>query len=54
MKELDTPAEAKMHSEKQAAGKVKTGYKEAKTKAVKKTAKKSLKKKVTKKAFCRF
>ena len=58
VKELGTPAEAKAHAEKQAAGKVKKGYKEAKAKAlkkaVKKTAKKAVKKavkkKVTKKA----
>ena len=30
LKELDTPAEAKAHAEKQAAGKVKKGYKEVK------------------------
>ena len=29
LKELSTPAEAKAHAEKQAAGKVKKGYKEA-------------------------
>ena len=34
LKELDTPAEAKAHAEKQAAGKVKKGYKEAKVKAM--------------------
>tara|TARA_B100002003_G_scaffold138579_1_gene128195 strand:+ start:143 stop:379 length:237 start_codon:yes stop_codon:yes gene_type:complete len=28
LKELDSPAEAKAHAEKQAAGKVKKGYKE--------------------------
>jgi len=50
LKELDTPAEAKAHAEKQAAGKVKKGYKEAKVKAVKKVAKKAVKKKVAKKA----
>ena len=33
VKELGTPAEAKAHAEKQAAGKVKKGYKEAKVKA---------------------
>ena len=48
VKELGTPAEAKAHAEKQAAGKVKKGYKEAKAKAVKKTTKKAVKK-VTKK-----
>ena len=51
LKELGTPAEAKAHAEKQAAGKVKKGYKEAKVKAVKKAAKKkTIKKKTTKKA----
>ena len=51
-----SPAEAKAHAEKQAAGKVKKGYKEAKVKAVKKVTKKkaakkkAIKKKVTKKA----
>ena len=53
VKELSTPAEAKAHAEKQAAGKVKKGYKEAKAKAVKKVAKKEVKKtakKATKKA----
>ena len=50
LKELGTPAEAKAHAEKQAAGKVKKGYKEAKVKVVKKTAKKAVKKKVAKKA----
>ena len=35
LKELGTPAEAKAHAEKQAAGKVKKGYKEAAKKAVK-------------------
>jgi|APSaa5957512535_1039671.scaffolds.fasta_scaffold05552_9 predicted DNA-binding WGR domain protein len=49
LKELGTPAEAKAHAEKQAAGKVKKGYKEAKAKAVKKTAKKAVKKKAMKK-----
>jgi predicted DNA-binding WGR domain protein len=49
VKELGTPAEAKAHAEKQAAGKVKKGYKEAKAKEVKKVAKKTVKK-VTKKA----
>jgi predicted DNA-binding WGR domain protein len=49
VKELDTPAEAKAHADKQAAGKVKKGYKEAKVKAVKKTAKKAVKKKAVKK-----
>ena len=49
VKELSTPAEAKAHAEKQAAGKVKKGYKEAKVKAVKKAAKKTTKKKVAKK-----
>ncbi len=44
LKELGTPAEAKAHAEKQAAGKVKKGYKEAKVKAVKKVAKKATKK----------
>ena len=50
LKELGTPAEAKAHAEKQAAGKVKKGYKEAKVKAVKKVAKKVAKKVVKKKA----
>jgi predicted DNA-binding WGR domain protein len=51
LKELSSPAEAKAHAEKQAAGKVKKGYKEAKVKAKKKIAKKkATKKKVTKKA----
>ena len=53
VKELSMPAEAKAHAEKQAAGKVKKGYKEAKAKAlkkaVKKTAKKAVKKAVKKK-----
>ena len=50
VKELGTPAEAKAHAEKQAAGKVKKGYKEAKAKAVKKVVKKkTIKKKATKK-----
>ena len=50
LKELSTPAEAKAHAEKQAAGTVKKGYKEAKVKAVKKAAKKkTIKKKTTKK-----
>ena len=50
LKELSTPAEAKAHAEKQAAGKVKKGYKEAKVKAKKKAIKKkSIKKKTTKK-----
>ena len=50
LKELGTPAEAKAHAEKQAAGKVKKGYKEAKVKAVKKAAKKKVvKKKAVKK-----
>ncbi len=50
LKELGTPAEAKAHAEKQAAGKVKKGYKEAKVKAVKKVAKKkAVKKKAVKK-----
>ncbi|MEE1550032.1 MAG: WGR domain-containing protein, partial [Nitrospinaceae bacterium] len=49
LKELSTPAEAKAHAEKQAAGKVKKGYKEAKVKAVKKVAKKAAKKKTIKK-----
>ena len=49
VKELSTPAEAKAHAEKQAAGKVKKGYKEAKVKAVKKVAKKVAKKKTAKK-----
>ncbi|MDP7147933.1 MAG: WGR domain-containing protein [Nitrospinaceae bacterium] len=40
VKELSMPAEAKAHAEKQAAGKVKKGYKEAKVKAVKRVAKK--------------
>ena len=53
VKELSTPAEAKAHAEKQAAGKVKKGYKEAKVKSVKKSTKnvtkKTVKKKTTKK-----
>jgi predicted DNA-binding WGR domain protein len=49
LKELGTPAEAKAHAEKQAAGKVKKGYKEAKVKAVKKAVKKVTKKKAVKK-----
>ena len=49
LKELGTPAEAKAHAEKQAAGKVKKGYKEAKVKAAKKAVKKKAVKKVTKK-----
>ena len=49
LKELGTPAEAKAHAEKQAAGKVKKGYKEAKVKAAKKVTKKVTKKKVAKK-----
>ena len=49
LKELGTPAEAKAHAEKQAAGKVKKGYKEAKVKAAKKAVKKKAAKKVTKK-----
>jgi predicted DNA-binding WGR domain protein len=49
VKELGTPAEAKAHAEKQAAGKVKKGYKEAKVKAVKKAVKKVAKKKAVKK-----
>ena len=49
LKELSTPAEAKGHAEKQATGKVKKGYKEAKVKAVKKVAKKAVKKKAVKK-----
>jgi len=49
LKELSTPAEAKAHAEKQAAGKVKKGYKEAKVKAAKKAVKKKAAKKVTKK-----
>ena len=49
LKELGTPAEAKAHAEKQAAGKVKKGYKEAKVKAAKKSVKKKAAKKVTKK-----
>jgi len=49
LKELSTPAEAKAHAEKQAAGKVKKGYKEAKVKAAKKAVKKKTAKKVTKK-----
>ena len=48
VKELGTPSEAKDHAEKQAAGKVKKGYKEAKAKVVKKTAKKTAKKAVKK------
>ena len=38
LKELSTPAAAKAHAEKQAAGKVKKGYTEAKAHAVKKVA----------------
>ena len=38
LKELSTPAAAKAHAEKQAAGKVKKGYTEAKAHAVKKGA----------------
>ena len=38
LKELSTPAEAKAHAEKQAAGKVKKGYTEAKAHPVKKVA----------------
>ncbi len=49
LKELSTPAEAKAHAEKQAAGKVKKGYKEAKVKAVKKAVKKKATKKAAKK-----
>ena len=49
LKELGTPAETKAHAEKQAAGKVKKGYKEAKVKAAKKVTKKVTKKKVAKK-----
>ncbi len=49
LKELGTPAEAKAHAEKQAAGKVKKGYKEAKVKAVKKAVKKKATKKAAKK-----
>ena len=49
LKELGTPAEAKAHAEKQAAGKVKKGYKEAKMKAAKKAVKKKSAKKVAKK-----
>ena len=49
LKELSTPAEAKAHAEKQAVGKVKKGYKEAKVKAAKKAVKKKAAKKVTKK-----
>ena len=49
LEELGTPAEAKTHAEKQAAGKVKKGYKEAKVKAAKKVTKKVTKKKVAKK-----
>jgi predicted DNA-binding WGR domain protein len=49
LKELSTPAEAKAHAKKQAAGKVKKGYKEAKVKAAKKSVKKKAAKKVTKK-----
>ena len=51
VKELGTPAEAKAHAEKQAAGKVKKGYKEAVKKVVKKKVvkKKTAKKKTTKK-----
>jgi predicted DNA-binding WGR domain protein len=45
LKELSTPAEAKAHAEKQAAGKVKKGYKEAKVKAAKKAVKKKAMKK---------
>ena len=50
LKELGTPAEAKAHAEKQAAGNVKKGYKEAKVKAEKKVAKKAVKKMAAKKA----
>ena len=50
VKELGTPAEAKAHAEKQAAGKGKKGYKEVKAKAVKNSTKKVVKKKVSKKA----
>ncbi len=50
LKELSSPAEAKAHAEKQAAGKVKKGYKEVAKKAAKKAKKKATKKKVTKKA----
>ena len=50
LKELSTPAEAKAHAEKQAAGKVKKGHKEAKVKAEKKVAEKVAKKAVKKKA----
>ena len=47
IKVLSTPAEAESHAEKQAAGKLKKGYKEAKAKAVtKKVAKKVVKKKM--------
>ena len=49
LKELGTPAEAKAHTEKQAAGKVKKRYKEAKVKAAKKAVKKKAAKKVAKK-----
>jgi len=45
VKELGKPAEAKAHAEKQAAGKVKKGYKEAKVKAAKKAVKKKAMKK---------
>jgi len=54
LKELGTPAEAKAHAEKQAAGKVKKGYKEAKVKAVKKVAKKKIAKKKTMKKRARI
>ena len=54
LKELGTPAEAKAHAKKQAAGKVKKGYKEAKVKAVKKAAKKKVAKKKTMKKKARI
>ncbi len=38
LKELSSPVEAKAHAEKQAAGKVKKGYKEVAKKAAKKAA----------------
>ena len=46
LKDLSTSTEAKAHAEKQAAGKVKKGYKEAKVKAVKKAVKKKVVKKI--------
>ena len=52
LKELSSPVEAKAHAEKQAAGKVKKGYKEVAKKAAKKAATKkaATKKTATKKA----